>query len=135
MGLNGDARAPRDGRPISQSLGALQVARAVEPVARVDDDTRLVGPQLGADASELARQRSDDGILWGLVDEKVSVVALACTASATVSGEFRRARGMTQLDAGLAGKVVDAAGASDANLSGGEGAVVGNEVAFGVGQM
>lgn len=136
MSLNSNARAPRDRRPVTQTLGALQiVGLAIEPVAGVDDNTSLVGLEISADSGEGAGQGHDNGILGGIVDKPVAVVALARAASTAVSGELRVARGVTELDARSAGKVIDGAGFGDADLAGGKSTVVSDEVALGVGHV
>lgn len=78
--LERDARAAPDRMPVPQALRPLERRRPVEPVARVDDDAGLVGPQIGADAREGAREGRDDGVarrVGGSVDEPVAVVTFA----------------------------------------------------------
>lgn len=127
--LNRDARRPRHHAPVREPLVALEWRGAVEPVARVEHDARLVGAQLGLDAREGARELHDDGVGRGLaLDGEVAVVPLARAVGAAVAREPRLVLGVAQGQAGLAGEVVDAARRGFQDLAGGEGALVGFEV-------
>lgn len=68
LSLDSDARTPDYLAVVGGALRALQVGAAVHPVARVDDNSRLVGAQVSRDAGIGASQADDDGVLRGIVD-------------------------------------------------------------------
>lgn len=135
MGLNSDTRAASNTLTALNALGALQLVRAVEPVARVDDNANLIGPELSANTRELAGKSDNDSILRRIFNQEVAVVALAGTVGTAVTGELGAAGRVTELDAGCAGEVVDGAGLGGSDITGGEGALVGWEVALRVGHV
>lgn len=90
MRLNGNTRTPPHLGGRLRALRALEIRGAVEPIASVDDDTRLVRPQLRLDAREGARERRHHGPGRRFVDEEIPVVTLAVPAPAAVAREPRQ---------------------------------------------
>jgi len=133
--LNGDARASNHLLVFGQTLGALETGASVHPVARVENHSGLVGLELGFDAREGAREGQDNRILGRVIDQPVSVVALARAVGTAVAGKGRVGAGVPEEKIGLASEIVDGAGLSCQDLAGGQGALVGFKVALRVGKM
>lgn len=133
--LNGHTAAP-DHLLIDplNALGALEVGRAIHPVARVKHDARLISPQLRFDTRELARQGRHHRILGRVLDEEVAVVPLARAVGPAVALEAGLVARMAESQVRGGGKVVDGVGLGGQDLAGRERVLVGLEVALGVGQ-
>lgn len=106
--FDGDTGAPLNLLDLGRALRALEVSCTVEPVARVDDDARLVRAQLCLDPRKGARERDHGGVGGSVVDQEVPVVALAGAARAAVAREAGQGSSVAHQHVRAAGEVVDA---------------------------
>lgn len=128
--FDGDTRTPHYLLVLVRSLRALEVGRAIEPVARVDHDARLVGTKLCLNAREDAPQRDNDRIGRRIVNQEVPVIAFARPAATAIAGEAGEQPRMAQKHIRCARKIIDAFGLRRFNLACGQGPVVRHQISL-----